>query len=64
MVDEFGLYERIKTNLKVSVVQGSVKELGWNILEVTCQEDILKNIGFGIVYNISATFCARSRKAI
>ena len=48
IVDEFELYERVKGYLKVTLNVGSVKEIGWNILELTANKDQLLEIGFGV----------------
>ena len=48
VIDEYELYERIKNYLKLSLEPDSIKERGWNIIEVISNEDTLKNIGLGI----------------
>ena len=48
VIDEYALYERIKNYLKLSLPSGSIKERGWNIIEVISNEDTLREIGLGI----------------
>jgi hypothetical protein len=47
VIDEFELYERIKSFLIASLETGSVKERGSNILEIISDEATLMEIGLG-----------------
>ncbi|MDA1353034.1 MAG: DUF5693 family protein [bacterium] len=47
VVDEFNLYEQIKGYLIATLETGSVKERGWNILEILSDERTLMNVGLG-----------------
>ncbi|MBT5855668.1 hypothetical protein HOH87_03425, partial [bacterium] len=48
VADETVLYERIKNYLNVGLDPGSVRELGWNMFEVTANEEDLVKMGFGV----------------
>lgn len=48
VVDEFALYERIKDFLNISLDRGSVKERGWNIIEIIAEKEALMGLGFGV----------------
>lgn len=53
VVDELNLYEQIKDHLIASLETGSVKERGWNILEILSDEETLMDLGLGFTPEIS-----------